>query len=450
MEEELVVSVTRNNNSCPIQKKNIGVVNSTVLTPKEDSAYGFFCRMFTIFVVVYPIFNRYQSVVPFLTISEFLFLLLFIVAAIRFKVFKFRIEWTAVALSAYLLLDIFLHAGVLSGTAMVQGAGTAARVALLYLLFAFMGKNFIDFDYGVRVLVFVSFLISLYGLVQMAASRLGIVLTTYIPGLPIMGDGNLDVEVREKMAYGLTFRMQSVLNEPAALCCYLILPITMLLNSEREIKRGKELALFFSAVCVLSLSSTGIIVVLVLWGFYALQSLLNRNIDARILVLGVMTGIAGLAVVLTCTDIWSYFMTRTFGNAGLSGLSEGTRFYALNTALSASDSPFNVLFGVLAAQTEDYLPGFARAYYLYGLCGLTLIVLIMFVIARRGSKLSRWVVAIFAFLNVGTEIMLGNFAIYYLCFALDASKEETRDDMACREDFLIADSNNPRRKTDRS
>lgn len=415
----------RNKKSWRKENVNAGIDNPTrFLAVKEVSTYKLFCRVFTVFVVVYPIFNRYQSVIPFLTISEFVFLLLFMVAAIRFNVFTFRIEWAAVALSVYLLLDIILHADTLSSSAMAQGAGTAARVALLYLLLAFMGRDFVDFDYGFRVLIFVSILISLYGLIQTAVAHLGIVLTTYIPGLPIMGEGNLDVEVREKMAYGLTFRMQSVLNEPAALCCYLILPITMLLNSEREIRHGKELALFLSSVCVLSLSSTGIIVMLVLWGYFALRSLINRNIDARILVLCAMAGIAGLVVVFTCTDIWSYFMTRTFGNAGLSGLSEGTRFYALKTALSASDSPFNVLFGVLAAQTEDYLPGFARTYYLYGLCGLALTVFIMFVFARRGSKLSRWIVAIFAFLNVGTEIMLGNFAIFYLCFASAANRDE--------------------------
>lgn len=419
------MSTVRNKKSWRKENVNAGIDNPTrFLAAKEVSAYKLFCRVFTVFVVVYPIFNRYQSVIPFLTISEFVFLLLFMVAAIRFNVFTFRIEWAAVALSVYLLLDIFLHADTLSSSAMAQGAGTAARVALLYLLLSFMGRDFVDFDFGFRVLIIVSILISLYGLIQTAAAHLGIVLTTYIPGLPIMGEGNLDVEVREKMAFGLTFRMQSVLNEPAALCCYLILPITMLLNSEREIRHGKELALFLSSVCVLSLSSTGIIVMLVLWGYFALRSLINRNIDARILVLSAMAGIAGLVVVFTCTDIWSYFMTRTFGNAGLSGLSEGTRFYALKTALSASDSPFNVLFGVLAAQTEDYLPGFARTYYLYGLCGLALTVFIMFVFARQGSKLSRWIVAIFAFLNVGTEIMLGNFAIYYLCFASAANRDE--------------------------
>ena len=413
---------------------------------KKRSSFETFSRLFTLFVVVYPIFNRYQSVVPFLTISELAFLFLFMIAAVRFKVFTFRIEWAAVAFSAYILLDIALHMGTLSSSAMAQGAGTAARLALLYLLLAFMGKDFISLDYGFRALIVVSIFISLYGLIQTAASHFGIVLTTYIPGLPIMGEGNLDAEVRQKMAYGLTFRMQSILNEPAALCCYLILPITMLLNSEKWVRHGKGVALFLSSVCVFSLSSTGIIVVLVLWGIYAMRSLMNRNIDARILILCAMAGIAGLAVVLVCTDIWSYFLTRTFGNAGLSGLSEGTRFYALNTALSASDSPFYVLFGVLAAQTEDYLPGFARAYYLYGLCGLALITLVMVVIAQEGNKLSRCIIAIFAFLNVGTEIMLGNFAIYYLCFAYAADKEEAKQ----RDDRKIADSNNLSRKTVRS
>lgn len=431
MEEGPLVTVFRDAGVRSDVNKGMGVGKTLGHdAAKQRPSFETFCRFFTLFVVVYPIFNRYQSIVPFLTISELVFLLLFAIAAIRFNVFSFRVEWVAVAFSAYILLDIALHVGALSSSAMAQGAGTAARVAFLYLLFAFMGRDFVSFNYGFRALIVVSFLISLYGLIQTFASHLGIVFTTYIPGLPIMGEGNLDAEVREKMAYGLTFRMQSILNEPAALCCYLILPITMLLNSEREIRHGKGLALFFSAVCVLSLSSTGIIVVLMLWGFYAVRSLMNRNVDARILVLGAMTGIAGLVIVFTCTDIWSYFITRTFGGAGLSGLSEGTRFYALDTALSASDSPFSVLFGVLAAQTEDYLPGFARAYYLYGLCGLTLVVLIMLAIARRGNKLSRWVVAIFAFLNIGTEIMLGNFAIYYLCFASAAGKEEAREEAA--------------------
>ena len=430
MEEESLVNAFCKVDACSEGDASMGAEITGHAAAKKFPSFETFCRLFTLFVVMYPIFNRYQSVVPFLTISELVLLVFFAIAAIRFNIFAFRVEWIAVAFSGYILLDIALHAGALSSSVMAQGAGTAARVALLYFLFAFMGRNFISFDYGFRALIVISLLISLYGLIQIAASHLGIVLTTYIPGLPIMGEGNLDAEVREKMAYGLTFRMQSILNEPAALCCYLILPITMLLNSEREIRHGKGLALFFSAVCALSLSSTGIIVVLMLWGFYAVRSLMNRNVDARILVLGAMAGIAGLAIVFTCTDIWSYFMTRTFGGAGLSGLSEGTRFYALDTALSASDSPFGVLFGVLAAQTEDYLPGFARAYYLYGLCGLTLVVLIMLAIAQRGNRLSRWVVAIFAFLNVGTEIMLGNFAIYYLCFASAAGKEEAREEAA--------------------
>lgn len=384
---------------------------------EKRSSFETFCRLFTVFVVVYPIFNRYQSVVPFLTISELVFLLLFIVAIVRFGVFTMRVNWMAFAFAVYLLFDIVLHAGMLSSSVWAQGAGTAGRVALLYLLLAFMGRNFMDFDFGFRVLIGVSVLVGVYGLIQTAASHVGVVLTTYIPGLPIMGTDDLDAAVRAKMNYGLTFRMQSILNEPAALCCYLILPITMLLNGEGEVEHGNAIAVFLSAVCVLSLSSTGIIVVLVLWGFYVGRRFMERNIDVRVLLLGLMMAIVVFALIAAFTDIWSYFVNRTFGK----GLSGGTRFYALDTALSASDSPFNVLFGVLTARTEDYLPGFARAYYLYGLCGLVLITLAMLLTARRDDSLSRWIVAVFIFLNVGTEIMLGNFAIYYLCFASRAA-----------------------------
>ena len=388
---------------------------------KKQSSFETFSKLFTLLVVLYPIFNRYQSVVPFLTISELAFLLLFVVSIFRFRVFTMNMDWMAFVFAMYLLFDIALHAEMLSGSVWAQGAGTAGRVALLYLLFAFMNKNFMDFDFGFRALIYVSVIVGIYGLVQTAASRIGIVLTTYIPGLPIMGVDNLDVVVRAKMDYGLTFRMQSVLNEPAALCCYLILPITMLLNGESEIRHANAVAVFLSAVCVLSLSSTGIIVVLVLWSCYVSRRFMECSFDARILLLGLMTAIVVIALVVAFTDIWSYFVSRTFGK----GLSGGTRFYALDTALTTGDTPLNVLFGILTARSDDYLPGFARAYYLYGLCGLVLITLIMLSIAKRGDKLSRWIVAVFILLNVGTEIMLGNFAIYYLCFASSETDPNT-------------------------
>lgn len=408
------MTAIRNADALPEGDVNIVNIKSTERDSlKKRSSFETFSRLFTLLVVVYPIFNRYQSVVPLLTISEFALLLLFIVSVFRFRVFTMNIDWIAFIFAMYLLFDITLHTEMLSGSDWAQGAGTAGRLALLYLLFAFMGKNFMDFDYGFRALIYVSVIVAVYGLVQTTASRIGVVLTTYIPGLPIMGVDNLDVAVRAKMDFGLTFRMQSVLNEPAALCCYLILPITMLLNGQREIEHANAVAVFLSAVCVLSLSSTGIIVVLVLWGCYVGRRFVERSIDARILLLGLMTAIVVIALVVAFTDIWSYFVSRTFGK----GLSGGTRFYALDIALTTGDTPLNVLFGILTPRSEDYLPGFARTYYLYGLCGLVLITLFMLSIVKRGDKLSRWIVAVFILLNVGTEIMLGNFAIYYLCFA---------------------------------
>ena len=132
---------------------------------KKRSSFETFSRLFTLLVVVYPIFNRYQSVVPLLTISEFALLLLFIVSVFRFRVFTMNIDWIAFIFAMYLLFDITLHTEMLSGSDWAQGAGTAGRLALLYLLFAFMGKNFMDFDYGFRALIYVSVIVAVYGLV---------------------------------------------------------------------------------------------------------------------------------------------------------------------------------------------------------------------------------------------------------------------------------------------
>ena len=87
---------------------------------------------------------------------------------------------------------------------------------------------------------FVSFFVALYGIIQTIASLFGKILTTYIPLLPIMGTNNLDDEIRLRASYGLAFRCQSILNEPAALCCYLILPIILCLFVERQNNRKNQ------------------------------------------------------------------------------------------------------------------------------------------------------------------------------------------------------------------
>lgn len=374
---------------------------------------------FTLLVVLYPIFNRYKAPIPILTMSEFALMLFFIMAAVRFRVTSFPVIWSAFALCVYMAFDIAVNSMELKGASLGIGAGTALRIVCIYFLYAFLANRFMNKRFGERALVLVSLIVSTYGLIQLAASFLGIVLTTYIPGLAIMEENSLDIAVASKMAIGLQFRCQSILNEPAALCCYLILPITLLLFGSGKFKHRYVLAGYFSLVCVASMSSTGIIVVSLLWLVKLLKSICESNIDARKLFLAFCLGLLFVIVLVLGTNVFEYFINRTFGGEGLSGLSNGTRFYALNVALSSSDSPLHILFGILTSQTVDYLPGYARAYYLYGAVGLLLFLLVMLCAAARGDDESKWVVGVFAILNIGTEIMLGNFAIYYLCFAAD-------------------------------
>lgn len=380
---------------------------------------------FCILVTVYPIFNRYQA--PFvhqLTLSE-LVLIVFCLLAILFTRFsEKRFALPLLFFLAYLLFHVALDCARLTGSELFDSVGTSLRVVFLYVAIAIFSKDFFDRDFATRFLFFVAFAVAAYGLLQAIMSHLGVSLTTYIPFLTIMGDTNMDVEIANKIGYGLRYRCQSILNEPAALCCYLILPLILCLFPNGQERDGGNprygLAAFFTLVCFVSASSTGIIVACVVWIVFALHGKqATKAAREKKMAILVVTCVL-VAAVFSYSGLFDYFVSRTFGG----GVSGSTRFYAIGDMFASSNSLLGILFGAGLQQTEEYLPGFARVYYCLGLIGFLAITMYLIHLFKWADRQGRMVVLFFVVLNVGTEILLGNFAIYYLPFAVPAIENQ--------------------------
>lgn len=370
-------------------------------------------------MVLYPILSRYASPIPFVTLSEFC-LILFTVISIFESNKKYFLVREIVVFLTYLCFCFFWAWFCTPGGKLTDAIGTLLRLFFLYAILSFLSKRYFEIEWAEKALINVSFFVALYGIIQTIASLFGKILTTYIPLLPIMGTNNLDDEIRLKASYGLAFRCQSILNEPAALCCYLILPIILCLFVERQNNRKnqKAKAIFFSFTSLISMSSTGIIMVLLLWLMYFVRRINSRKelLNRVILVLG--AGVFG-GIFLVTSGIWKYFVNRTFqGNIGLEGLQNGTRFYAINDMLGASHSIGGILFGGGMAQTADYLPGWARIYRYLGIIGFFLMVWMLYRFYKRCNQVGKKIIIAYFVLNIGTEILLGPFAIYYLSFVL--------------------------------
>lgn len=68
----------------------------------------------------------------------------------------------------------------------VQIIGTSIRLIYIYLTLNILGINYFDVEYGKKIILVVSVVLSIYAFVQYVFAMRGVILSTYIPGLPIM------------------------------------------------------------------------------------------------------------------------------------------------------------------------------------------------------------------------------------------------------------------------
>ncbi len=373
---------------------------------------------FTFFVAIYVILDRYASPIPKVTLSE-TFLCLFWGLFFIFRPKRIKIEMSLLSFCVYLLGYIIMPFTGLITTPldMVDAVGTPARLLFLYFSIAVLGKNLFDIEKGIQYIRWIAIVLAGYACLQIIAARFGVYLTTYIPFLPIMSSYSIDEEILTKAGYGLVFRPCSLLTEPAALCIYLLCALTLELFSSSH-KYQYVNACLFSAVCMLSRSSTGIMITILIWGLFFIK---HPPISIKQFSIGFIVSTIGsvlAALLVYFSGIWNYFLERTFGENRFGDFSSSTRFYAIKEMLAASDSVSGVLFGQGLSNLENYLPGFARAYLNLGLIGLLIIMGILFRIYIKGDFLQRKILFLFIVLNIGTEIVLGPFALLFLCLAI--------------------------------
>lgn len=387
------------------------MVESNVNSNKPDMQLS--KLLFSILVAVYPIFIRYASLIPYITLAETGLLAFWV-----FHMFKahgrIKIYAATTLLCAFLLIDVVMALVGNSAIDPVDSAGTALRLIFLYASIAILSQEYFDFEIGYKAFRIVGFILSVYAIIQTVAAFTGRYLSTYLPFLPIMGTQNIDNDILYRASYGIQFRPCSLLNEPSDLAVYLILVIFLLLFYRRG-KRETAIAIFHTLVCFISRSSTGIILCLLIWCLYfaRFRSLNKSQIVNRMV--GMVAGAVGATFVLIRTGIWQYFVDRTFqGNLSIGGLSTSTRFYAIQKMFESSGTLKGLLFGAGLATTEDYLPGFARIFYCMGLLGLIVFFVYLIAAYRKGSQRQKLLLVLFAFLNIGTEIILGRYAMVYL------------------------------------
>ena len=378
----------------------------------------------TSLLIVFPILSRYASLIRLINLSEFIsILLLLYVMLFKFKFIK--LDKYFLLLIMYVILQSTLLLSVYPDSISDQLLGTALRFVYIYLILNIFGKNFFNMNVGKKIMVHLTLFLSIYALIQYYLATKGIILTTYIPGLKIM-EGvreleNVDDILVGQMNYGLQFRPRSLLNEPAHLGTYIVSALTIVLFNNKKLGLINLIyAFIFSLTCMLSRSSTAIIIMILIWTAFIIKNIKSReNQDIAWIILIFLLLIVIYSMFKDIKSL-NYFMTKTFGKSrSIYEIANTTRFNQIKESFRDFNGIRDYIFGKGCIRIDYYLPGFFRLIYNFGFLGFILYLYVLIKSTIKDSDLQKIILLIYIIINIGTEVLYGNFIFIFLPFIIN-------------------------------
>ncbi len=229
-------------------------------------------KIFTILICVFPILGVYSSgVSTSLSLAE-LILILFFITHLR-KMLHMRLGGFA---KNYAFFTIYVFVLTMISTMFEGLTDSLSLTAIRVLRFVFYSliiivyiPEYFDINYGKKLIVRISMLSSgVLAVQQLLYIFFGKVTAFIIPFLGLASGVEMDV-FRASLSAQATnyyFRSSAFFTEPAHFCHYVILGIMLMLFDEKEENHGFWRPIFCTVCVVLTTSSFGIIVALLVWG----------------------------------------------------------------------------------------------------------------------------------------------------------------------------------------
>lgn len=389
---------------------------------------------------ILPIISLYG--IGKITLSDFglliCYMLLFFIALRDKKVY---INLPSFLIAVYLLFQLLiLSVYADQNTDWADALGSSFRLAYQVLLFSLIPtNNRTSRDTLIRVFRMIGASSAIYGVLQFVfGNAFRISLSPYIPGLPISRMGLEEQQLSWINNAGMLVRARAWFSEPSTLSIYLLLALAIELYISR--KSNKALAALYIIGIVVSNSSTGTVGLLVILLFYIKNYCEKKRFKIpRSVILGMLVLVPIAAWIVLQSGYVENFINHAF--AGGQGLNEQSHFSDIQIVLSEKANFPELLFGrglhdININGMRMYLPGWIRTYYCLGVIGTALYVVAFFISYRMSSIAGKRIILLFIILNIGTEIMLGQYLILYMAVTEAAYKRETEYDMLdaeCKE-----------------
>lgn len=366
-------------------------------------------NLYTGGVIFSPIFSLY-----YFFNSKLLFLDIYIIIFVILSFFKIYIYkkyiYIEILIIIYILISLNLNKNDIGFENIMRGIKY-----IVYTSYVFIYTNqFFNFDFGYKLYKFLNYLIIFHLILQNIFRHFfNIYISGSISFLEKIGFIHVNPDIFEKNIYMLNYRrFASIFIEPSHMAVFLI-PFLLI---ELFYRKKYISSVFISIGLLLTVSSTGILILIVLWGIKIIIS--KGNEKRKIITLIIIFIILGL--------FFCYPQLKLFTERMDSGVSAKARFGFYLNVLKYKISVIKLTFGNGMRDYRDlktYIPGWGRFFLNFGIIGIFLeILLYSYIYFQNKILYKRIFILIFFLVNIGSDVIFNSYFILYMTWIIGYKK----------------------------
>lgn len=372
-------------------------------------------KLFTVFIVLYSLLYIYASPIESLSIADVILILfwaILIFVTIKNN-FLLKVSLPAMFILFITLLNLFILIIFFKQDARIILFPTLRMSAYIFTIAIFI-RNYFDIELGKKSIIIISFISSLYLLIQLIISNL---FHYYLPGtlpLPLLSEDLSQYNLLMSIDYNYYDRVRSFFVEPSHYAIYNILGLFYALYNNN--KKNIVFIIVITLGLILSGSSTAIIMVPFIYIISFCKDIRKMSKEKIIKLFFAILFIIMLLFVYIGSEKFEHFYNRTFVDK-----------HAVNDRFDNYERIFNYneenmyleFLGHGYNKPDFYIPSVPRIYWYYGILGIAfyMIYSLQRIIVLKGAN--KYVFVILFILSFASDLLLGQFALVYFAFILN-------------------------------
>ncbi|OME27968.1 hypothetical protein [Paenibacillus odorifer] len=379
-------------------------------------------NIFTFVILLLPIINVYSSPINLMPFGDFILIIVILLFFLNprkkylgndghtYKPFIKYLIFIIIHFSIYAFFkgENYIYASIIN---------TFHYVFYLLILIVLI-KKFFNPIIGYRLFKNISVFSTVYIIIQEILLKLtGVYLTGHIPGIKLLNPEIMKFNETASYITSFAVRPRSIFPEPAHYAQYVLVFLALNLSEKKDGRKEYLIPLFLSFGILISKSSTGIILCLLLWMYHLIVNIKKAKL------LPTITYIFSIPLVISFlinSSDFNIFLDRFMSNSEF-GTSTINRFGSYTIMLNSlnSNSLIQMIFGNgMIDEMQVYMPGFVRLFYYFGIIGVCLMLVIYIQLFRGTNAANRGLWILMLVMNIGGDSIFGANLLLFVPFLL--------------------------------